>query len=364
MKIKDIISVIEQLAPLSYQESYDNSGLLVGNSNDPVSKVLVCLDCIEATIEEAKSVGAELIITHHPIIFSGLKKINGKNYIERTIIKAIQNNIAIYAAHTNVDNVDEGVNKKIGEKLGLKNLEILAPKSNELVKFVVFVPIAHAEPVKSAMFKAGAGEIGNYSECSFNQQGEGTFKANEKANPFVGEKNLRHSEPELKIESIVPKTLIADVIHNVIAVHPYEEVAYDVYPLNNEFKKVGSGMIGELPQEMDEMSFLNFLKEEFKANGIRYTKPLNKPVKKVAFCGGSGSFLLQNAIAKKADVFITGDFKYHQFFDAEGKILIADIGHYESEQFTPEIFKTIITKKFPNFAVHLSEINTNPINYL
>jgi dinuclear metal center YbgI/SA1388 family protein len=363
VKIKEVIKIIEDFAPLSYQESYDNAGLIVGNNSTKVTGILVCLDSTEEVVQEAIDKKCNLIVAHHPIIFSGLKKINGKNYIERTVIKAIKNDVAIYAAHTNLDSVVNGVNYKIAEKLGLKNVQILSKKNQLLKKIVVFCPVSHADKVRNELFTNGAGSIGNYSECSFNTNGTGTFKANKGATPFVGEIDKLQLEDEVKIEVVAESFQVNQIIEAMLKIHPYEEVAYDIYHLEN-YNNVGIGVVGELTEPIDEMEFLKSLKQIFKSNGIRYTPLLNKKIQKVALCGGSGSFLLSDAIRAGADIFITADFKYHQFFDAESKIIIADIGHYESEQFTCEIFYEILTKKITNFAVRLSEINTNPINYL
>lgn len=362
MKIENIISALEQFAPLSLQESYDNCGLITGNKNMTVNGAILTLDCTEAIVDEAIAANVNLIIAHHPIVFSGLKKINGKNYVERVIIKAIKNDIAIYAMHTNLDNVINGVNKKIAEKLKLNNLSILSEKQNLLKKLYVFVPKDAAEKLRDVIFKTGAGFIGNYSECSFNSEGFGTFKANENAQPFVGEKDVRHKENEIKIECIFPNYLENQIINAIKNNHPYEEPAFDIVSLNNSFSKVGSGIIGELETEMDSQEFLKFLKKNMNLSVIRYTN-FNKKIKRVAICGGSGSFLLKDAKSAQADAFVTSDFKYHEFFDAENQIMICDIGHFESEQFTVEIFEEILKKKFSTFALLLSKINTNPINY-
>ena len=360
--IKEIINFLEQLAPPVYQESYDNCGLLTGNANWDLTKILVTLDCTEDVVNEAINKGCNLIIAHHPIIFGGLKKLNGKNYVERTVIKAIKNDIAIYAIHTNLDNVLNGVNAKICEKLGLIETGILAPKLNLLKKLNVYVPQSHLPQVQQAIFDAGAGSIGNYSECSFYAAGTGTFRPNENSDVFVGEVNTLHQEPEYKLEVLVNESNINQVVAAMLANHPYEEVAYDIVPILNAHKQVGSGMIGILPTEIDANAFLAHLKTAFNLKTIRFTA-FDKPIKTVAVCGGSGSFLLKNAISAGADAFITGDFKYHEFFDAEKRLMIADIGHYESEIFTINLIADEILKKFPTFAVLLSEINTNPINY-
>ena len=363
MKIKDVTAYLEGLAPLSTQESYDNCGLITGDKNSDVKGVLVSLDCTEAIIDEAIEKGCNLVVAHHPIVFKGLRKFNGANYVERTVIKALKNDVAIYAVHTNFDNYRFGVNAEIGKRMGLENLQILDPKANILNKVVVFVPNGHLDSVRDAMFAAGAGNIGDYSECGFTTTGEGTYMPMEGSDAFEGEVGKRSEVDEVKLEAVVDAHRLGAVLGAMHRTHPYEEVAHEVYTLSNKHNYIGSGMIGELPTEVDEMVFLQQLKDAFKAEGIRYTAPLNKSVKKVAFCGGSGSFLLNKAKAKGADVFVTGDFKYHEFFDAENEIMIADIGHFESEQFTSDRLCEILTKKFPTFAVRLTEVNTNPINY-
>uniref|UniRef100_UPI003217CEE6 Nif3-like dinuclear metal center hexameric protein n=1 Tax=uncultured Draconibacterium sp. TaxID=1573823 RepID=UPI003217CEE6 len=362
-QIKYISTFFENLAPLRLQESYDNAGLIVGDVNAEIDSVLVTLDVTEEVIEEAIQKKAGLIVAHHPIVFSGLKKITGKNYVERTLLKAIKNDIAIYAAHTNLDSVEGGVNGKICEKLRLENCKILQPANGQLKKLVTYVPVDHANKVREAVFAAGAGHIGNYDSCSFNTHGQGTFRGNATSNPFVGEKGQQHYENEIRIETIFPVYNQGKIINALLQAHPYEEVAYDIYSLDNKFNKVGMGMIGTLPTQKNETEFLQQLKTTFNTGVIKHTALQNKKVKKVAVCGGAGSFLLNQAIAAQADIFVTGDFKYHQFFDAENKIVIADIGHFESEQFTKELFYELLTKNFPKFAVHLSEVNTNPVFY-
>jgi len=361
--IADIIKEIENFAPPSYQESYDNVGLIIGDSNLHCTGALLTLDVTEDVVNEAIENNCNLIIAHHPLIFSPLKKITGKNFVERCIIKCIKNNINVYAVHTNVDNVINGVNKKICEKLNLINTKILAPKNKILKKLVTFVPASHLQIVQNALFNAGCGHIGNYDSCSFFTEGKGTFRGNENTNPFVGEKQKLSVEPEMRLETIFEAHKESKVIEALLSSHPYEEVAYDIYLLENHHPQVGSGMIGELPSELDTKTFLYKVKEVFNQPLIRYTH-YDKPIKKVAVCGGSGAFLLSNAIQKNADAFISSDFKYHQFFEAENKIMIVDIGHFEAEQFTTEIFYSIIKNKFPNFVALLSKINTNPVKYL
>lgn len=364
MLVKDLISAIEELANPALQESYDNTGLIIGNPLDEVSSVLLTIDVTEDVIAEALEKKANMIICHHPVIFNGIKKITGKTYTERIIIRAVQNKINIFAAHTNLDAVDQGVNSSIARKLNLENTRILSPVKEALCKLVTFIPPTHEEQVREAVFAAGAGHIGNYDSCGYTLEGKGSFRGGDDTNPFLGEKGVINYEKEVRFETIFPYYLQNSVVNALNNAHPYEEVAYDVYPLKNTFERAGMGMIGDLKDAVTEADFLYSLKQKFNAGCVRHTALLGKMVKKVAFCGGSGSFLINNAINKKADVFITADVKYHQFFDADGKIIVADIGHFESEQFTTEIFYDILTKKFSNFAVHFSEVNTNPINYL
>jgi dinuclear metal center YbgI/SA1388 family protein len=363
MILKNIITEIEKFAPLAYQESYDNCGLLTGNKEQEVTGAILCLDCTEAVVEEAIRKKCNLIIAHHPIIFGGLKKLNGNTYVERTVINAIQNNIAIYACHTNLDNVKLGVNKKIANKLGLINTQILAPKKSLLKKLVTFVPTTHLAKLQDSLFSAGAGNIGNYDSCSFVLEGTGSFRGNENSNPFIGEKGKLSLEKETRLEVIFETINESQIISALKQNHPYEEVAYDVYQLENTYQNIGSGMVGELEKPISEIEFLERLKSVFMLKLIKHTPLLNKSIKKVALSGGSGSFFLKNAINSKSNIYISSDFKYHEFFDAENKILIADIGHYESEQFTPEIFYEIISNKFPTFVNYLTETNTNPVNY-
>ncbi len=364
MKLRELTTFLETIAPLAYQEDYDNSGLIVGNLDKEVKGALISLDCTEAVIDEAIANGFDLVISHHPIVFRGLKKFNGKSYVERAVMKAIKNDIALYAIHTNFDNVLEGVNKKICDKLGVKDQSILKPRENSLKKIVTFCPEANAEKVRKSMFDAGAGWIGNYSDCSYNTNGFGTFKAGERTNPYVGEIGKRHHESEVRIEMIYPANIERQLIAGLLEAHPYEEVSYDLYPISNSYPQLGSGMIGNLENEQDETDFLNHVKVKLDTKVIRHTVLTGKKIRRVAVCGGSGSFLLKNAISAGADIFITADFKYHEFFDAEGKLIIADVGHFESEQFTQELLLELITEKFRNFALRLTVQYTNPINYL
>jgi dinuclear metal center YbgI/SA1388 family protein len=363
MKLQTLTQYLESLAPLAYQESYDNSGLLVGDPKAEIRSILISLDCTEEVVDEAIRTGCNVIISHHPVVFKGLKKLTGANEVERVVMKAIRHEIALYAIHTNLDHVLEGVNGKIAQRLGLMNTRILAPKIGLLRKMVVFVPTAHTESVRSALFEAGAGQVGLYDQCSFTNTGIGTFRAKEGAAPYVGQIDRRHEEPEDRLEVIYPSHLENIVIREVQKVHPYEEVAYDCIDLQNKFGQVGAGLIGTLAQPMEESEVLALIKDRMQAKVIRHTALLAKKVRKIAVCGGAGSFLLAEAVRSGADFFITADYKYHEFFDAAGQIVIADVGHFESEQFTQQLLLELIQKKFPNFAVRLTEIDTNPIKY-
>jgi dinuclear metal center YbgI/SA1388 family protein len=363
MRIKDIIQEFERYAPSAFQESYDNSGLIVGSADMECSGVICSLDVTEEVILEAKAAGCNLVVAHHPIIFAGLKKLNGKNYVEKTVITAIKNDIAIFAIHTNLDNVLEGVNNTIANKLGLIHPKVLLPKAGILSKLYTYIPESAVESIKKHLFAAGAGQMGNYSECSFQVLGKGSFKGNEASNPSVGEPNETTQLEEAKIEFLFPSWMKNKVVNALIKNHPYEEVAYEIVTLDNDNQFVGSGLIAKLPEAMEENSFLQMLQNNFNLSVIKHSPLLGKPIKKVALCGGAGSFLLKQALTAEADVFITSDLKYHEFFDADGRILVADIGHWESEQFTIGLLIDILQAKFPTFAVLKSVIKTNPVNY-
>jgi len=363
MKINEVTSYLEGFAPLSLQEDYDNAGLLIGDAEVECNGILITLDITEEVIAEAIRRKCNLIVAHHPIIFRGLKKLNGKNYVERSVIAAIKNAVAVYAIHTNLDNVVNGVNYKIAQKLGLQNVQVLSPKEGTLKKLVTFCPLANAEVVRNALFKAGAGTISNYSECSYNVEGYGTFKAAEGTQPFVGEIGKRHTENETRIEVIFPSYLQQRLLASLRLSHPYEEVAFDIYPLVNTRNDIGSGLVGEIQEPVSDKDLLSQLKKAFGLSVIRHTELLHKKITKIAVCGGAGSFLIPAAKAVGADIFITSDIKYHEFFDADSTILLADIGHYESEQFTIDLLTEILQQKFPNFAVLKTETNTNPVKY-
>ncbi len=364
MTVKNITNCIEEIAPLSYAEDFDNVGLLIGNYGAKVTGVLVTLDTLENVVDEAIEKNCNLIVSFHPIIFSGLKKINGTNYVERVVLKAIKNDIAIYAMHTALDNSFVGVNAKICTVLGLKNCQVLIPQKGVIRKLTTYVPNSDAEKLRTALFDTGAGNIGNYDNCSFNTEGYGTYRGNDDSNPTIGKKGNLHIEKETLISVIFEKHLESKILKSLFKNHPYEEVAYDIVSLENSHQKVGMGMVGELENAMSEEEFFIYLKKTMKTECIRHSKLKGKPIKKIAVLGGSGSFAISNAIRANADVFITADVKYHEFYKAENKLVIADIGHYESEQFTKNLLVDFLTEKMPNFAVILSDRNTNPIYYL
>lgn len=363
-KIKDILRVIEEFAPLPLQESFDNAGVQVGDVNQHAVAALLCLDVTEEVIDEAIELGCNLIISHHPLLFKPLKRLTGGNYIERCVIKACRNNLVIYAAHTNLDKAKDGVNYYLADLLGLKNVRVLSPQKDALLKLVTFVPDAFSDVVRNALFNSGAGSIGNYDSCSYSLKGEGSFRANEGCKPFCGKVGELHYEPETRIETILPAYKKTAVTRALLSVHPYEEPVYDFYPLANSWNTAGSGIVGELPEEEDEADFLDRVKRLFNAGCVKHSALRNKRVREVALCGGSGAFLIQDAITYGADVFITGEAKYNDFYDVENHILLAVIGHYESELHTKDIFYKLISKKMPNFALHFSNVNSNPVKYL
>ena len=363
MIVRDVLNCITQLAPLSWQEHYDNAGLQIGDENQTVTKALITLDVTEAVVDEAIAKQCDLIVSHHPLIFKGLKRLSKSSPVERTVLKAVKNDIAILSMHTNLDNSFEGVNRRLAEKLGLKNLRILQPLQGRLLKVVVFCPATSAEKVRESMFQAGAGCIGNYDACSFNASGQGSFRAGEKAHPYVGEVGKLHFEEEVRIETVVPDHLRHRVVAAMLKAHPYEEVAYDVYPLQNEYALAGGGMVGDLEAEMSENEFLAHVCEVIATPCLRHSALTGKRIRRVALCGGAGAFLLPDAKASGADAFLSGDMKYHEFFDADGAILMVDGGHFETEQFTMELIREIILKNFHTFAAEIAETNTNSVRY-
>ncbi len=364
MKIKEIVSALERFAPLPLQDGFDNAGLQIGLTEAEATGALLCLDVTEAVLDEAIALGCNLVISHHPLIFKGYKSITGKDYVERCILKAIKNDLVIYSAHTNLDNAPGGVNFKIAEKIGLKNVRILETKEDALLKLVTFVPVSHAEEVRKALFTAGCGCIGNYDSCSYNLEGEGTFRAQEGTQPYCGEVGELHTEREVRIETILPIYQKTEAIKALLAAHPYEEPAFDLYPLKNDWLQAGSGVIGELESAETELEFLKRIKKTFEVGCLKHNKLTGREIQTVALCGGAGAFLLPHAIRNRADVFITGEIKYHDYFGHDTEILLAELGHYESEQYTKEIFYTIIRDLFPDFTVQLTKVNTNPIKYM
>lgn len=365
MKLAEITTYLESIAPVSLQEDYDNTGLLVGNPDLAVEKILISLDCTENLIDRAIKEGFNLIISHHPVIFKGLKKLTDSTYAERIVCKAIKNNIALYAMHTNLDNIKAGVNAKICAKLGLTNTKILCPKTGLLRKLHTYVPFEQVEKVRSALFLAGAGQIGNYSDCSFSAAGIGTFRAGKNTQPFVGKKGIFQQEPEQNLTCIYPFHLENAIIAALIAAHPYEQVAYDCYQLVNKHPEIGAGMIGYLPNPTHALKFLETVQAKMNCEVIKYSKIItDKHIQKIAICGGSGSFLLPEAKQAGADILITSDCKYHDFLDANKQIILADIGHFESEQFTSELIKEKLSEKFCSFANRLLVINERPLDYL
>ncbi len=362
--VNDICLALEEFAPLALQENYDNSGLQIGDRSMEVRGVLLCVDVTEKVLAEAVDKRCNMVVSHHPLIFTGIKNITGRTETEKCINTSIRNNIAIYACHTNIDSVERGVSRRMADKLGLENCQILEPKTDALLKLIVYVPTEFTETVRNAIFEAGGGVIGNYDCCSYNSEGQGSFRANADASPFVGKPGEIHLEPETRIEIILPAYLQTKVTKALLTTHPYEEPAFDFIPLRNAWKTVGFGVVGELSTPVDEKEFLLLIKEKFNLSTLKYTALLGKKVRRVAVCGGSGASLLKRAKAAGADMFVSADFKYHDYFAAENEIVIADIGHFESEQFTKEIFFEQLSEKFPNFAVHFSEVNTNPINFL
>jgi dinuclear metal center YbgI/SA1388 family protein len=361
--IQELTDFMASLAPPAYQEDYDNAGLIVGNPATTITGVLLALDCTENVVAEAVRRGCNVVVAHHPIVFRGLKKLNGKNYVERTVIDAIRADVALYAIHTNLDHVAHGVNAMIASRLGLSKVRVLAPKRQLLMKLTFFVPDQQSQTVLDALFATGAGHVGNYSECSFQLAGEGTFKPGIDTNPYLGEVGKLERVAEKRVEVLFPAHLETRIMQVLRRSHPYEEVAYYLHRLENEHQDVGAGAIGELPQPMSSSDFLGYVKERMNVNVIKYTPTEAPMVRRVAVCGGAGSFLLPNALSAQADAFITADFKYHEFFDAENRIMICDIGHYESEVFTKQLLFNHISKKFDNFALYLSEVNTNPVSY-
>jgi dinuclear metal center YbgI/SA1388 family protein len=363
MKIADITRHLESLSPLALQEDYDNCGLLIGDPVQEVQRVLVCLDLTEAVMDEAIARNCNLVISHHPFIFRGLKKLTSGQPETLILTRAVKHDIAVYAIHTNLDNTLHGLNAFVLRRIGVSHYGILRPKPGMLLKLAVFCPEAHAEKVRRALFEAGAGHIGNYDSCSFNLDGHGTFRGSDASDPFVGSRNERHTEPETRVEVILPRYLVQKAVAAMLAAHPYEEVAYDLYALENKMPGAGAGLVGLLDEPCSEADFLDRMKVQLDLPVIRHTQFPGRTVRTVALCTGSGSFLIQDAIMANADVYVTADLKYHDFFGMENRLLLADIGHFESEKWVKEWLHAVLIEKFPNFAVLISEVNTNPVHY-
>ena len=363
MKVKELCSYLDTSIPLSFQEPYDNSGLQIGNPEGEIHSAILSFDVTEDVLDEAIAKGCGLIISHHPLIFEKIKRLNYRSSVDKIIVKSIKNDIAIYSAHTNLDNINGGVSFKMASLMGLKDIKVLSPMAGKLLKLVTYVPEGYAEKVKQAMFDVGAGEIGRYDSCSFASKGEGSFRAGKDTNPFVGQQGELHIEKEVRIETVVPTHLKDKVVGALLIAHPYEEVAYDIYKLENIFNEAGLGCVGEFEDSIDEKSFIGLLKNTFNKEGIRSSVFTGEKIKKVSVCGGAGISLLENAITSGSQAFVTGDIKYHNFFEVDKRLLLVDVGHFESENFSTEILYNLIIKKFPKFAVRFSEINTNPINY-
>jgi dinuclear metal center YbgI/SA1388 family protein len=363
MILQHILNELESLAPPEYQEEWDNSGLLLGSPAREITGIIVSLDTTMEVLHEAISNHCNLIVSHHPFIFQGIRKITPDLPAYHLLRRLIQEDIAVYALHTSLDNSWMGINQYLGQKLGLMNTSILAPKRDSLKKLVVFCPVDHAEKVRNALFEAGAGHIGNYDCCSYNSSGQGSFRASEKANPFVGKRKVIHFEPEIRIEVIFPSAREKPLIDSMRAAHPYEEVAFDLYPLTNSFDRAGSGIVGFLEKPMSEQRFIRIVKSLVGLNSIRHSAFLGRKIRKVAISSGAGGFLIPDVIRSEADIFLTSDLKYHQFQEPGGKLLLMDIGHYESESFMKEMIRAFLIEKFPNFAVLVSATETNPVKY-
>ena len=363
MTVKEITALLEEQAPLSFAEDFDNVGLLVGDPAMKVTGILVTLDTLEQVVDEAVAKKCNLIVSFDPILFKGLKRITGATYVERTILKAIQNGVAIYRMHTALDNIKAGVNGKICEVLGLKNTRILIPKTGTIKKLLTYVPLASKDFLLEKLFEAGAGHLGHYSHCSFTSEGTGSFLPRKGANPAVGTQGNLQLEPEVQVHITFTRDREKAVLRALFSHHPYEEVAYEITTLENPYDHLGMGMVGELPEPMDPKQFLQRVRYRFHCGCIRHTDLPQTPFRRVAVLGGSGAFAIGAAKAAGADILVTADVKYHQFYQAEGKLVIADIGHYETEQFTKNLIAEYLSEKIPNFAISLSETKTNPINY-
>lgn len=361
IQIKEILGHLDTLAPFKYTESFDNTGLLIGDSNQSVTKALICLDVTDQVIDQAIAEGYDLIIAFHPLIFKGLKSIGTQDRVGRCVTRLIRHDIALIAIHTNLDKSMQGVNQMISQKIGLDAMRFLMPEQT-MSKLVTYVPHAHVDVVRESLIQAGAGQIGEYGGCSFSSLGEGTFIPSKNSNPYVGEKEKMHREAEARLEMLVPHHLKSKAVQSLLAAHPYEEVAYDLYPVEVGGSIAGMGMVGELAKPMSPKAFLSHLQTVFGTPNIRYSA-YNKQIQTVAVLGGSGAFALGAAMGCGADALVTADLKYHDFFIPQEQLMLIDIGHFESEQFTLQILKDYLSKKIINFAFDLTSVNTNPVCY-
>ena len=363
MTISEFIRQLSTKIRFSYAEDFDNVGLLCGRPEQELRGVLVCHDALESVVQEAIEKGCNCIVAFHPIIFSGLKSITGKSYVERAVMLALENKIAIIAVHTAWDNDFYGVNHGIAKALGLRHLQVLIPKKDALSQLRFFVPVEAAEQVRSAIFATGAGTIGQYADCSFNIHGTGTFLPLEKASPAYGEVGTWEQVSEMEVQILVENWQLPAAIQAMKDAHPYEEVAYYVTSLRNENHHAGLGQFGLLDEEMSAQEFLSECRAVFDVPVIRTSSHFTGRIRKVAVLGGSGASGISAAKKLGCDAYVSSDFKYHDFFQGDENFLLADVGHFESERFVSQQLADVISNILPTFAVLKSETKTNPVNY-
>lgn len=363
MKISEITGAIEKYAPLWLQEEWDNAGLQVGDTDREATGAVLCVDATEAIVDEAIDRGVNLVISHHPLLFRGLKRITGRTATERIVAKALKHDIAIYSAHTNMDSAPGGVSWATGRRAGLTAMRTLVPQQGRLMKLAVFVPSAYSNAVSEALWNAGAGRMGNYDRCAYMTDGRGTYRPLPGADPAIGTVGQSHTEAETRIEVVFPTAISGRVVQAMLKAHPYEEPAFDLIPLANDITSAGLGVIGSLKTPMPASEYIAWVKQALGIGAIPYAGDARRMVHRVALCGGAGAEFIGNAIAAGADLYMCGDLKYHDFTTHADSIVLADIGHYESEQCTKEIFYDIIQKNFPNFATYYAEEDKNPISY-
>ncbi len=369
MIVNDVIKYLEGWAPKETAWQKDNTGLQIGATESKIKNIFLCLELTEIALSEAVEKNCNFIITHHPFIFQPLKKIditNDKN--SKLIEKIIKNDITLYSFHTNLDFTKNGVSFALAKKLDLKNISFLENQESNQFKLVVFVPGNNLNEVLDAIFNSGGGKIGEYEKCSFQVPGKGTFEGSENSNPAIGKAQNFEKVDEIRLEILIDSWNLKKVISAMIEAHPYEEPAFDVYPLQNKNVNFGFGAIGNLENSLSENDFLNFVKEKLNLINLRFVKGKSGSIKKVAVCGGSGSDLLKQAILQKADAFITADVKYHTFHDAEDEILLIDAGHYETEILVFDEVKTklekLILKYNSDSEIFVFSQSTNPVRYL